>query len=212
MTNRTTLLRSTRRACSASLALLALTPLCVAAPSNIDFGRTTIEMIQPLAQGGAAGFRYHPLNEQQTQALRRRVKLPLNALFSSDSESELMASVEVAPLPDPEAPFLPVASDAGDGDPFAEGSGEARLDPLAELFAAEQAAATTVAAGEAASAQSGVDPFAAVTAESESMSNGDPSDPFAAESAPEESADTGSEAGATSDEADPFADDPFADF
>ena len=169
------------------LTLLGLTLL--GATQQMAVAIPPIESLAPLEDGGPAGFRFMNLDQSQVTALRRTVKLPLEALFDIESKRDLVARVEVSPLPDPGQPFLPVDTTnlAESKDPFRDQDSAYDLDPLAKLFAAENGASQSQTSDSVES------PFASSHSESS----------FTPEPVAEEPAE--------SDEQLDFDDDPFAD-
>lgn len=160
------------------------------------------------------GYHYAELTSSQTSVLRRGFKLPLDALASAKSPTDLKQAVVLAPLPDPNRPLLAVSPTAeSQANPFADSEAISfRKDPLKALGALLGAGdARRAGAATAAAAPEEDDPFGSATAapaakpQAEVESGDDPfgadADPFGADTATE-AADGTSEAAA--DEEDPF--------
>ena len=169
------------------------------------------------------GYHYAELTDSQTSVLRRGFKLPLDALASAKSPTDLKKAVVLAPLPDPNRPLLAVSPAAeSQANPFADSEAISfRKDPLKALGAllgatGAQSVDSTGSAGSAGPATAAEDdPFGsattapAATPAAEVESGDDPfgadADPFGADTATEASdgaSDGASEAAA--DEEDPF--------
>lgn len=159
------------------------------------------------------GYHYAELTPSQTSALRRGFKLPLDALATAKSPTELKQAVVLAPLPNPNRPLLAVSPAVeSQANPFADNEAISfRKDPLKALGAllgasgAQPAGPTTAATANVeddpfGDASSAATPAAKPQAEVES---GD--DPFGADADPfgaTEAGDGTSEAAA--EEEDPF--------
>lgn len=163
----------------------------------------------------AIGYRYASLAGHEQRSLRQSFKLPMEALAVANSTSDLLSAAIVQPLPNPNQPFLPVASTDAADDPFAGDSareGDATrnaLGALGRLFAKEEALRGNDAsdASDASSSEyppSTTSPVAVTSAPVESE------DPFADAAASSESTETDDPFG--SDEGDDFGDDPFGGF
>ncbi|QDV76352.1 hypothetical protein [Botrimarina mediterranea] len=210
-------------ACLAATAITATalsTPALGAASEDAPAGEAAAESASPAVErrfdpaampevGPAAsplGYHYAELTPAQTAALRRRFKLPLEALATVKSPSELKQAVVVAPLPDPNRPLLAVSpASESQKNPFADSDAISfRKDPLKALGAMLGAGDAMPAGAPAATADSEEDnPFGgAVAAEApEPQAEVDGADdPFGADADPFGS-DTGAEA---ADEEDPF--------
>lgn len=135
-----------------------------------------------------AGHRFAKLSEGERGALRRGFRLPLEALFTADSPTDLVAAAVLDPLPDPTRPFLPNPGEGdGVGDPFGDAgpaiaSGD--LGALGRLFK-QEGVLTGDAAKPAASSGGGLladdDPFAAPAETAAAPAAEEPEDdPFAA--------------------------------
>lgn len=159
------------------------------------------------------GYHYAELTSSQTSVLRRGFKLPLDALASAKSPTDLKQAIVLAPLPDPNRPLLAVSPAAeSQANPFADSEAISfRKDPLKALGAllgagdARRAGAATAAVAEE------DDPFGSATAapaakpQAEVESGDDPfgadADPFGADTATETDAGASN---AAADEEDPF--------
>ncbi len=104
-------------------------PLPTVVPFNPSVAPAMPAVTPPL------GYRYASLSKSQTRALRRGFKLPMDALSTAASPSDLIGAAVVAPLPDPNRPFLPVAgTPAESSDPFNKSlSASFREDPMGAL-------------------------------------------------------------------------------
>ncbi|MGL4511780.1 MAG: hypothetical protein ACRCT8_01705 [Lacipirellulaceae bacterium] len=188
-------------------------------------------VIEPAAKTPELGYTDASLSPTQLRALRRGLKLPLDALADIDSIDELKGRAVVQPLADPSRPFLAVPAVAGDdepagelGDPFVSSPLSGRpstaprtgLGALSRLFEAEDAAAgiskpAPAAPVPGADVAGDADPFE-VPADSPAEPT-DEADPF--EAAPIEADEAAGDDPAPPAEADPAPDaedDPFADF
>jgi hypothetical protein len=182
-------------------------------------------VIEPEPAVPETGYVDVTLSQQERQALRRSLKLPLDALAEADSTDALKRLAVVQPAPNPAKPFLPIETVEGDDqlDPFATNRPSAAtrgsLGALSRLFDAEDSDAGIAPKPAAADAMddSGDDPFAGgseTTAEPAAEE-----DPFAVEGAADESL-VPANGAATEAEGAPAAteppaaeeDDPFADF
>lgn len=117
-------------------------------------------MPEPAGPTEGLGWRYANLSRTETQPLRRGFKLPMEALASAQTLGVLRRSAQVAPLPNPGQPFLPVKpmrDGAGEANPFTGSQLTSfRQDPmraLGEMLGADKGDA--IATGDTSSA----DPF-----------------------------------------------------
>jgi hypothetical protein len=160
------------------------------------------------------GYHYAELTSSQTSVLRRGFKLPLDALASAKSPTDLKQAIVLAPLPDPSRPLLAVSPAAeSQANPFADSEAISfRKDPLKALGAllGASGARSAGSTGPATAAEED-DPFGSATVApaatpAAEVESGD--DPFGADADPF-GADAATEAGdgtseATADEEDPF--------
>lgn len=174
-------------------------------PTVVRFDPAAIpEIAAPLPP---LGWRYSALSQQQTKALRRGFKLPLDALSTASSTDDLLGAVKIAPLPDPDQPLLSVtqAKLTGKANPFASsGLTSFRDDPMRAL--GEMLAAVDGVDASAPADASADDPFAGDAAFSPAA---EPESGVAAEVETTEASDD-----PFTTDTDPFGgdEDPFGDF
>ena len=187
-----------------------------AAPAAKPFDPAVIPEVAP--PQSPLGYRFAELTPAQTSALRRGFKLPLDALASAKSPSDLARAVVVAPLPDPSRPLLAV-SPATESlvNPFAdEDAISFRRNPMKALGAmlgGGEAASASPPAAAAAAAPAEDDPFgmtdaAPAPADQPGDEVAGSDDPFGAEADP--FAGAAEAEGASTPPADD--EDPFGDF
>lgn len=179
------------------------------APSELRFDPA--KMPEPAGTSAALGYRYSRLSPAESKRLRRGFKLPMEALSSGDTLASLRRALVVAPLPNPEQPFLRVEPAAGDSNPFTGSRVTSfRANPMRAFGELLGAAAGDEGLADTAG---GADPFGGGASE----------DPFAgsaggdfADATPEVTDEADDSADPFDDAADPFgggaSDDPFADF
>jgi hypothetical protein len=163
------------------------------------------------------GYHYAELTSSQTSVLRRGFKLPLDALASAKSPTDLKQAVVLAPLPNPNRPLLAVSPAAeSQANPFADSEAISfRKDPLKALGALLGASgAPSAGSTGSTTAADEDDPFGSATAApaatpAAEVESGD--DPFGADADPF-GADTATEAGEGTSEAAADEEDPFGSF
>ena len=166
----------------------------------IALGSLYVAPVEALADAPKEGYRYGALSASETGALRRGFRLPLDALFSSTSRSDLSSAIVLEPLPNPNQPLLAVDAAPGQsGDPFQEARAGGVLGALGELFGIDPAR-------DSAADVSGVGPDPFSTEEDDPFAAGPEEDPFVGSTTP-----SASDASPASDDQ-PIDDDPFADF